>query len=471
MVNQKTNSRQIRDYHPNYVNYMKKIITHPNYSGMPMKNALSIDPTLDELKSNWVAFKKSPIGQERIEWWDEKRKKFNIKKETGWNTATVKQNFPFETRPCQICGNYLSIHYIYPNQNLLKKLNKISGIKEKFLSYDLSIVDIIDIVEKLPDGLNQLKIISKIPDSVSKDSKSYSKFILTHKISHLSAGAWGNPPDRLDGFHSYNNCCRPTQDTGRSKENLSKYGDDRRAYENWSDGDYKTASWLMKEFTKIGYSADHIGPISQGFAHRPNFAAMSLKDNITKRDRLGLEDLAMLLEDEKKEPVMSWHTIHVWDLLKLKPTKEQEANTLGQILRKNVHNVLNTLSIFKNKGFEDFLTSFLHPEFAFYEPKFTKIDIETRTYEYERIKGDKQQYQNHAKRIVRISLDSLDDYNDKDNRNVKLWKGIEISNKIELIIKYLKNNESKLAKHELDKLLQIFAQYAKKEYLIKIKSN
>ena len=30
----------------------------------------------------------------------------------------------------------------------------------------------------------------------------------------------GNPPDRLDGFHSYNNCCRPTADKGRSDENM-----------------------------------------------------------------------------------------------------------------------------------------------------------------------------------------------------------------------------------------------------------
>ena len=46
----------------------------------------------------------------------------------------------------------------------------------------------------------------------------------------------GNPPDRLDGFHSYNRCCRGTSDKGRFKENLKRYGDDRRAYENWSDG-------------------------------------------------------------------------------------------------------------------------------------------------------------------------------------------------------------------------------------------
>lgn len=465
----KSEGRQSRPYHPEYVKYMKEIITHPNYSGLPIKNELSEFPSLDELKSVWVAFKKSPIGQNRIEWWDVKREEFNILKETGWLTETAKRNFPFKKRPCQICGKFLSIHYVYPNKNLLVKLNEIKAIDEEFSSYDLPITEIIEIISKIPDGLKILKEIFKIPDNIKANVKEYSEFVLINKISHLSPGVMGNPPDRLDGFHSYNNCCRGKEDTGRSKENLSKYGDDRRAYENWSDGDYKTASWLMKELTKRGLSADHIGPISQGFTHRPNFAAMSLKENITKRDRLGLDDLKMLLDDEKKEQVMSWHTIHVWDLLKLQPTTEQEANALGEILRKNVHNVLNTLSIFKNEGYEDFLASFLHPEFAFYEPKFTKIDTKTRTYEFVRIKGDIQQYENHAKRIVRISLDSLDAYDNKDNRNVKLWKGDEIDKKIKLIITHLKKDDIKSAKKELDNLLQIFAQHGKQEYLLKIR--
>ena len=461
--------RQSRKYHPEYVEYMKKIIFHPNYSDLPIKNKLSKNPSLDELKSIWVAFKKSQTGQDRIEWWDKKRKAFNITKESGWLTETAKRNFPFAKRPCQICGKYLSIHYVYPNKNLLLKLNKIKGLETKFDRYDLSIIKIIEIVSEISNGFNQLKEIFEIPDTVLRSSKSFSKFVLVKKITHLSPGVMGNPPDRLDGFHSYNNCCRPSQDTGRSKENLSKYGDDRRAYENWSDGDYKTASWLMKELSKLGLSADHIGPISQGFTHRPNFAAMSLKENITKRDRLGLEDLVMLLKDEKEEQVMSWHTMHVWNLLKLHPTTELEANALGEILRKNVHNVLSVLSILKNVGFEDFLISYLHPEFAFYEPKFTKIEPSTRTYEFERIPGNIQQYQNHAKRIVRISLDSLDDYDNKDNRNVKLWKGNDLVEKIKLIITHLKKDEIDLAKKELDNLLRIFAQYAKEEYLIKIK--
>ena len=469
MVIKKTNSRQIRDYHPDYIDYMKKVVAHPNYSAIPMKNIVSENPTLDELKGVWVAFKKSQTGQDRIIWWNVKRDSFNIPIESGWLTKTAKRNFPFGKKPCQICGKYLSIHYVYPSKNLLSKLNKIPGVNEKFNSYDLTITEIIEKVFRITKSLDSIKEIFKIPNLISEKSKSYSEYVLANKITFLSPGVMGNPPDRLDGFHSYNNCCRAKEDTGRSKENLSKYGDDRRAYENWSDGDYKTASWLMRELSKRKLSADHIGPISQGFTHRPNFAAMSLKENITKRDRLGLKDLQMLLDDEKKEQVMSWHTMHVWNLLKLQPTTEQEANALGQVLRKNVHNVLNTLSIFKNEGYEDFLASFLHPEFSYYKPIFTKIDTKTRTYEYERMEGDKQQYKNNAKRIVRISLDSLDDYDNKDNRNIKLWKNNDINKKIKLIITHLKKDDLKSAEKELDSLLQIFAQFGEQEYLLKIR--
>ena len=46
---------------------------------------------------------------------------------------------------------------------------------------------------------------------------------------------------------------------------LTRYGQDRRVYENWADGDWKMADRLMSLFRKNGISADHIGPISLGF--------------------------------------------------------------------------------------------------------------------------------------------------------------------------------------------------------------
>ena len=50
---------------------------------------------------------------------------------------------------------------------------------------------------------------------------------------YVSPGVMSNSPDRFDGFHSDGACCRHESDKGRSKENLSRYTQDRRAYEFW----------------------------------------------------------------------------------------------------------------------------------------------------------------------------------------------------------------------------------------------
>ena len=451
-----------RQYHEEFVKYMRKILSHTNYSGIPTVNNISFDASFEKLKSNWVCYGKSDTGIARTAWWNNKRIEFGIEEEKGWLTKTAKRNFPFEKRPCQVCGKYLSINYVYPNKNLLAKFNSIKV--EEFSRYDLDINEIIEIISKSPDGLEQVKKLLDIPDSIEKNSSAYSDFILKNRKPFLSPGVMGNPPDRLDGFHSYNACCRSSHDTGRSKENLSKYGDDRRAYENWSDGNFKAASWLMKELNKREFSPDHIGPISQGFCHRPNFAPMSVEANITKRDRLGIKDLEMLLEDEQKEPVMSWHTKHVWDLLKRLPKTKKEAINLGKILRKNVHNVLTIFSKIKNEGYPDFLTQFLHPEFALTQPIFTKIEPETRTYEYYLIDVSRAEHKNHYERVIRISLESLDDYNDIKNRNVKLWEGEDVAESVKKILEHLKQKDNEGAKAALDSLFKIFAKYAKKEY-------
>jgi hypothetical protein len=89
-----------------------------------------------------------------------------------------------------------------------------------------------------------------------------------------------NAPDRLDGFHSYNLCCRGKQDTGRAADNLKTYGVDRRAFEHWCEGDWSAANALMNSVTEgtcarcgaFGQlTADHVGPISLGFLHSPRF--------------------------------------------------------------------------------------------------------------------------------------------------------------------------------------------------------
>ena len=215
-----------RVWHPAFKKYMKFIVNHPNYKGMPFLFKENGD-------IRWITSGKSAIGKARYSWWDKKRKELGMPKGTAWISKVARANHPTGEKPCQICGKVMKLDYVYPN-----------------------------------------------------------------KKSGCSPGAMSNAPDRLDGFHSYNLCCRSKQDTGRHKGNMARYGEDRRVYENWSEGDWKAASWLMKEFQKHGVSPDHLGPISLGFSHRPKFRPLTRAANSPRKNRMTFEDIKLLLGEE-----------------------------------------------------------------------------------------------------------------------------------------------------------------------------
>jgi len=296
---------------------MKFIVKHKNYLDMPNRYKINGD-------INWVA----PSNKERAAWWDKK-----IKKLKCINRAEVARKiYPKELhgfKPCQVCGKELNIHYVYPNKNSLKKLNNLNtGIR--FKPYDKDIAKIFDIISsKIGNkAYDTFKKIFDIPDEIEINEKKFKKFILSDRTSRLSPGVMSNAPDRLDGFHTYNACCRHKQDTGRHKSNLSRYTQDRRAYEFWSDGNWNLSNRLMGEFQRFPdrftcpvcgkkrkLTADHIGPISLGFAHRPNFNPLCKSCNSKKNNRLTIQDVKSLIKDEKKgEKVISWHSQYIWDL-------------------------------------------------------------------------------------------------------------------------------------------------------------
>lgn len=236
----------------------------------------------------------------------------------------------------------------------------------------------------------------------------------------LGPGAMSNAPDRFDGFHSYNRCCRGTADKGRSKENMARYGEDRRAYEFWSDGDWKAASWLMKLFNKHGVSPDHVGPLSLGFCHRPQFRALTRAQNSARNNRMTLEDFTILKNEEASgETVASWHTDAVWNILKERVKDNADALIATKVLRTNMHLVLSTLSQIKQAGGGDYLKHFLHPEYAMYSIEFVGFNPQTGDYrEMRKTTGSRTEYVRNANRYVRKSLESLDEYSDKSNRRV-----------------------------------------------------
>lgn len=386
--------RSKRDWHPKFKKYMRFIVNHPNYKGMPFlyKNNGEI---------RWIVARSSEKGLARLKWWDNRREELGIPKDGAWISKTAKALHPTGEKPCQICGKVMKLDYVYPN-----------------------------------------------------------------KKGSLSPGAMSNAPDRLDGFHSYNLCCRSKHDTGRHKSNLARYGEDRRAYENWADGDWKAASWLMKEFQKHGVSPDHLGPISLGFRHAPKFRPLSRAANSARNNRMTLNDVRLLIEDEKKEGVISRHSKYVWDLLKNKVMDDAGALQLSKLMRENMHYVLSIFSFLAERNHSSFLIkNFLHPEYADYSIKFEKFDPKTGLYKRMiKTKGTKKQYKNNAERYIRISFESLEQYSQKKNRNLKRWLTEDIKNSLREVLQYLKNGNEDKALSRLLATLKIVAKNLAKKF-------
>ena len=354
---------------------------------------------------------------------------------------------PTKYKPCQTCGRSLSIEYVYLNVNGLKKIVKIfpNIIIDEFSEIKV----VIKLINKKygESGLNcfvkNFNLGLATPTELEIE-----KVFRKEKISLLSPGVMSNAPDRLDGFHSYNKCCRSKEDKGRSKENLSRYGEDRRAYENWADGDWKAASWLMKEFAKNDISADHIGPISLGFCHTPFFTPMTKQENSAKNNRIRFVDVQKLIRLESLgNQIISWHTRPVWDKLKKHIGNDNDALELSKILRKHLHRVLLVLNELKERGNDLFLKFLLNPEYAFYSIKV--IDFNPRTGEYKKIektRGTITQYSRNAERYIRIAFESLEQYKIKDNRKLADIDEIDLKRLVEDTEKTIKKFGNKKAK-------------------------
>ena len=437
-------TKQDRDYNDKFIKYQKFIIKHVAYKGMPM-------PSSQSKNVPWVAPTTSSLGEARKEWWNKKKAELQNK---NFLLADPKISdiarfiHPTKYKPCQTCGRSLSIEYVYLNVNGLKKIAKIFP---KIIINEFSeIKEVINLVKKKygESGLNSF--VKNFNLGLDKSTElMIEKVFRKEKISLLSPGVMSNAPDRLDGFHSYNKCCRSKEDKGRSKENLSRYGEDRRAYENWADGDWKAASWLMKEFAKNDISADHIGPISLGFCHLPFFAPMTKQENSAKNNRIRFVDVQKLLELEYLgNQIISWHTRPVWDKLKNKINNDNDALRLSKILRKHMHRVLLVLHELKERGNDLFLKSLLNPEYAFYSIRV--IDFNSLTGEYKKIektRGTLTQYSRNAERYMRIAFKSLEQYKIKDNRKLADINEIDLKKLVEeteATIKKFGNNKAKL---------------------------
>ena len=456
-------------YHPNYDKYVEMIVAHPNYKGLYYdrdKNG----------KVNWVVTGKSPKGQKRQAWWDSTCKKLGIPIQKGCYAKAARMIHPTGLHVCQCCGKERSIFYEYPNKRTLKKINDSFGLNLEQTDFTIR-----EFVSKFCNTKQSLKKVSDLlgipyfDDALSLNT--YIKSELIDKESSLfSPGVMCNPPDRFNGFHSYALCCRKIKDLGRHDNNMKTYTQDRRAYEEWSDGDYNLANRLMGEFHKQkpskcpicgkvdNMTADHIGPVSLGFCHSKFFTPMCKNCNSSKNNRFTKSDVDKLIKLENSgEQVVSWHSKYIWDLVKNRISNDVEAKKASSIMSKCHQNILNILAIIYRETGKEFLMRYLHPEFSMIDYRFENFDM----YSLDCISIiayplDSKNKRKNQERYIRIAFESLDDFYSKQNR--KNYFIIEKdSNEIKKIILFINNKEFDAADLELKNLIR---DISRKIYLI-----
>jgi Alw26I/Eco31I/Esp3I family type II restriction endonuclease len=430
-----------RPWHPEFVEYMYRIVEDPAYAGMPCT-------TDDEGKIDWsIPSNRKPGSKNwngnalRREWWRKKALTEGTASDANWLSATAKKIHPLRRKPCQTCGRWMSLAYVYPSLPLLDFLNALLPDHAQLERDDF--LDIYEVAEHLAVELGfetaRSALAKKFGELGSARDVNELKDILRREVvprepRGLSPGAMSNAPDRLDGFHSYNLCCRSRHDTGRSSTNLRSYGVDRRAFEQWCEGDWTAANYLM---TQVGVgacmtcgreaqlTADHIGPISLGFAHSPYFAAVCVSCNSGKNNRMKLADVERLLELEREvagdEPVVSWQARALWERCKSSVRSDEDALLLSRLMRANQHVYLLTLAEIAGPwGMPDCLLQFLQPERAEYRVEFDDLDPETlRHGGYRRVPRQPTYARSQGARMVRIAFEALKVYASKERRNVR----------------------------------------------------
>ncbi len=417
-------ARENRTWHPHFLEYIEMIVNHKNYEG------LSIDKKADGSYA-WIATATSAIGKQRIKWALDKANELDIPYQPGVYADVMLEVHPTKWKVCQTCGQEMSLYYHYPNTNFLNALNKKFDSAFSPLDYINEIWD-----ELTTTGTNKEELakflITKGGLNLSPYNSSRNEIIDALEYACrkgnkkcLGPGAMSNFPDRFDGFHTYNRCCRASQDKGRSKENLKSYTKDRRAYEYWSDGNIHAANQFMGSSFFRETTADHIGPISLGFVHDSRFLQpMDSSSNSAKRDRLQLIDIEKIIETSERTGVypMSWYSKDIWEYIKENYDKniEKIEGAYRDALKQNMSNFMFLLyHILQNcseRGEIFLVEAFLQPHYHSFDFSYTFnekgeiLDQKPRNYT--------GRSENEANRYQRIAITTVYDYHEKENRNV-----------------------------------------------------
>ena len=478
----KGNKRTNLEANEAFLQYEEEIANHPAYAGMP--DLRHEDGTIQwETPSNRGSGIFQFSHDKRYQWWVKKASEIGISTdEDKWISKVAKIIHPTKLHPCKVCGRIMDIRYCYLSSNFMKRVQKLSfydGSVEMeetthILDFITSFVDTYgdDAYNALPQLLKctQVKEIPDLPHNLSSWTSWIEHSYIPKEPSMLSPGTMSNAPDRLDGFHTFNRCCRSKADKGRSKENLASYSTDRRAFENWSDGNWITANKLMGFISSNSNmkkehcanegnggrhprpcSADHIGPISLGFCHRPEFQLLCKSCNSAKNNRMYYSDVRHLIEVEKNgETVASWYAIPIWQKCKGRVTDKESALRLSRVMRDNRNIAMMLLADFINRGEYLFLLSLLNLEYADYDydiiPGSTKIENQIVTVAFSQ-KASTLRYVNIQKtRKIRVAFSSLAEYAQKENRNGYIYTNPQIENLKKLAFNILDNGNNELKK-------------------------
>jgi Alw26I/Eco31I/Esp3I family type II restriction endonuclease len=433
--------------HPDFLAYVQMIVNDPNYADMP--DVYKDDGTVQwEAPSNRASGKFQYTHRDRHRWWQTKAQEVGIDPTSlKWISRTARYIHPTKVKPCKRCGRSMSIYYAYSNQLLLNRFAKV-----EFLVGDTELDPIQHITDLVASVVNRYGevVIAKLPallktgDITPPDNlttlEEWQHWIVKEYIptepTTLSPGAMANPPDRLDGFHSFNLCCRGSADRGRSKENLATYVSDRRAIEYWSDGDYVAADNLMglvrtsleaycsnPKCNRARCTADHIGPISLGFAHRPEFDLECRSCNSAGGNRMRLADVAQLMAVEAQgQPVISWFCKPLWDLLKHDVKDNETALRLGKLLNEQLNNSMLVLHEIAEDRHYSFLISYMNLEYSEYNVRFVNLRAENGRTRFDEIKRTRRSHKyvtERKARRIRVGFDTLKEFAAKDNRSIQ----------------------------------------------------
>jgi Alw26I/Eco31I/Esp3I family type II restriction endonuclease len=245
----------------------------------------------------------------------------------------------------------------------------------------------------------------------------------------LSPGVMANPPDRLDGFHSYNSfCCRKKNDKGRSDENMKSYTRDRRSYEMFSDGDNLLANIVMGKLNTVKtecyvcnktaiMTADHIGPISLGFVHDPiNFQSCCSACNSSKNNRLTKDDVNTLRTKEEVHAIVSWWAKECWDT-----NKEKDAKSVKTAMDNNAKKFLKILEWLKTNKI-DIIKEVVEKDYSLSNKSYTisSITVDSSNGKIIFIHNSKESTKKTKETQQKRSKEILLEISEKNNRKNKV---------------------------------------------------